>query len=153
MGAFEMMGKNILLSHGIDEEPKENQWYNHQKFLDALREITAKTGPHTINLIGSRIAEGAKFPDTVTTLPGALEHLGEAYRVNHKGDTKSYKRCIKVNEQVFKVVVETPYPCDLDTGYLKGLAGRFGIKAMITHDDSQPCRKNGADSCTYIIKW
>ena len=153
MGAFEMMGKNILISSGIDEDPKDDVWYNHQIFLNALKDISAKTGPNTISLIGSRIAEGAKFPDNVDSFEKALEHLGEAYRVNHKGDTKSYKRCIKMGDNMYKIVVETPYPCDLDTGYLKGLAERFGIRAVITHDDTQPCRKIGAESCTYVIKW
>jgi hypothetical protein len=153
MGSFELMGKTILRANGIDEEPKPDAWYNHQMFLNVVKEISAKTGPHTINLIGSRIAENAKFPGQVDSLEKALDHLEEAYRVNHRGDNKSFKRSTLIEEHHYKVTVESPYPCDLDIGYLKGLANRFGIKAAVTHESTQPCRKNGSECCTYIIKW
>jgi hypothetical protein len=153
MGAFTLIGKTILRSCGIEEEPKANCWYNHQMFLNAVREIEAKTGPNTIALIGSRVAENAIFPPDVNSMEKALENLGEAYQVNHRGDNKSFKRSLKIADHTYKVIAETPYPCDLDAGYLMGLANRYGINAIITHDDSQPCRKHGAESCTYNIVW
>ena len=153
MGAFELMGKTILRTNGIDEVPRPDIWYNHQMFLNAVKEIEAKTGPYTINMIGSRIAENAKFSGKFDSFEKALQNLGEAYRVNHRGDNKSFKKSLKLGEQKYKITIETPYPCDLDTGYLKGLANSYGIKAVITHDDSQPCRKHGAESCTYILNW
>ena len=46
-----------------------------------------------------------------------------------------------------------PYPCAFDKGIITAMAQKFEVKANIIHDDSKPCRKNGADSCTYIITW
>ena len=50
-------------------------------------------------------------------------------------------------------VCENPYPCDFDRGILTTLAAKFERASRVTHDDSAPCRKNGADSCKYIIAW
>ena len=45
------------------------------------------------------------------------------------------------------------YPCDFDRGIITALASRFERASRVTHDDSAPCRKNGADSCKFIIAW
>ncbi len=49
------------------------------------------------------------------------------------------------------------YCCAFDRGVPEGFANRFrpdGITdVVVRHDDSQPCRKDGADSCTYILTW
>ena len=46
-------------------------------------------------------------------------------------------------------VCENPYPCDFDRGLLSAVATRFERAARVTHDDAAPCRKTGANSCTY----
>ena len=46
-----------------------------------------------------------------------------------------------------------PYPCKFDEGILTTMATKFQPNARILHDDSKPCRKNGASHCTYLITW
>jgi hypothetical protein len=57
------------------------------------------------------------------------------------------------NEQRMVVVCEDPYTCDFSRGIVGGLANRFDIGAKTSHDNNSPCRKKGADSCTYIVWW
>ena len=156
MGSFEQMGRTILKLHQIGENPIAENWYNHQKFLDSLKDIYTRTGPNTIGMIGKRIAENAKFPPDVKTLEQALFSMERSYQTVHKGDTKSTKKVVKLSDKSFKVTINSPYPCELDNGYLRGLSNRFTIPnatVSVVHDDTQPCRKNGGESCTYIVSW
>jgi hypothetical protein len=50
-------------------------------------------------------------------------------------------------------VCNTPYPCDLDRGILTAMARAYEPNCRVAHDDSRPCRKRGADSCTYVVTW
>ena len=55
-----------------------------------------------------------------------------------------------------RVLCSNPYPCEFDFGIVEHTARMFAPKGVVTsvhHDDSQPCRKKGADSCTYRITW
>jgi hypothetical protein len=46
-----------------------------------------------------------------------------------------------------------PYPCAFDKGIITSMARQYDVKSFVVHDDSKPCRKNGADSCTYLVSW
>jgi len=156
MGSFEQMGRTILKAHNIDENPGPEKWYNHQNFLDALKDISIRTGPNTIGMIGKRIAENASFPPDVKTLEQALFSMERSYQTVHKGDNKSTKKVKKASDKTFIVTINSPYPCELDNGYLRGLANRFPVPnatIVVSHDDTQPCRKNNKESCTYTISW
>lgn len=155
MGAFEMIGRSILGQHGLDEDPAPDKWYNHQMFLDAIKEISSRTGMHTMHIIGMRIAENAALPQEINELEKAIGYVGSAYRQVHRNDTVSDKVVTKLDDHKYQIVVNTPYPCEFDTGYLRGMCKRFlrETAIQVAHDESKPCRKNGADSCTYIITW
>ncbi len=56
-------------------------------------------------------------------------------------------------EQKILARCENPYSCDFDHGVLIGYAARFNPRSRVTHDVIAPCRKNGSDSCTYVITW
>jgi len=53
------------------------------------------------------------------------------------------------------VTASTPYPCSLTRGYLEGFARRFKSpdvkEILVRHDETTPCRRHGADTCTYIV--
>ncbi len=51
------------------------------------------------------------------------------------------------------ITCNNPYPCDFDLGIISTMAKKFNKTAQITHDDKKPCRKKGAETCTYIVKW
>jgi hypothetical protein len=155
MGAFEMIGRSIMAKYGIEENPSPDNWYNHQQFLDAIKEILSRTGLHTVHIIGMRIAEKVTLPPEVDNIEKGLHFVGMAYRQVHRNDPVSDKIVTKLEDRKFQVVINTPYPCEFDTGYLRGLSKRFlkETAVQVSHDESKPCRKNGAESCTYLITW
>ena len=155
MGAFEMIGRSILKQHGIDEDPVPEKWYKHQQFLDAIKEISSRTGMHTMHIIGMRIAEGVPLPPEIDDVEKALKNIGPAYRQVHRNDAISDKVVTKIDDHKIQVVINTPYPCEFDTGYLRGMCKRFlkETAVQIAHDVTKPCRKDGADSCTYLVTW
>ncbi len=57
------------------------------------------------------------------------------------------------DEQKAILTCENPYPCDFDRGIIFAMGRRFDLNAKVIHDDSKPCRKKGASSCTYIADW
>jgi hypothetical protein len=64
-----------------------------------------------------------------------------------------YKYHAAPNEKRITMVGENPYPCDFDRGLVSALAARFETQSSTAHDNDAPCRKKGADSCTYIVRW
>ena len=55
------------------------------------------------------------------------------------------------------MVCENPYPSDFDYGIIYRIVQKFrgpdSDELLVMLDDSKPTRKNGADSCTYLIRW
>jgi hypothetical protein len=155
MGAFEMIGRSILSRYGIDEDPAADTWYNHQQFLDAINEISSRTGMHTLHVIGMRIAENVALPQEIDDIEKALRYIDTAYRQVHRNDPISKKIVTKLEDRKIQIIINTPYPCEFDTGYIRGLSKRFlkETAVQVSHDESKPCRKNGAESCTYLITW
>jgi hypothetical protein len=64
-----------------------------------------------------------------------------------------YKMELVPNENRIIMICENPYPCEYDRGIITALANRFESLARTAHDSEAPCRKNGADSCTYVVMW
>jgi len=51
------------------------------------------------------------------------------------------------------MVCDDPYPCDYDMGIITSFAKKFDKMATVRHAEHLPCKKKGADSCTYLVKW
>jgi hypothetical protein len=111
--------------------------------------------------IGSEIARNAKLPPGIDILENCLTALDTAYRMNHRGGTVgSYDFVMKEKTGVMNVgsmICANPYPCSFDWGVIEGFAQRFkppgSIDIIVRHDDSKPCRKQGARSCAYFVTW
>ena len=73
-----------------------------------------------------------------------LEGIGH-YGYEKAGETSAVMTC------------GNPYPCDFDRGIIDAMARAFkpadSLFIKVRHDDTQPCRKNGADACTYRVQW
>ena len=157
MGAFKATAFKILAKAGI-EEPQPGGWYSQQALLNALGVISEKLGGDALYNIGLKIPDTAQFPADIDSLDKALNSLDTAYHMNHRNGEIGHYSIASVADDSFEMMCENPYPCDFDRGILAALCRRFRPKgsdthATIIHDDSKPCRKKGADSCTYLMTW
>jgi hypothetical protein len=153
-------GLTALDKHGIrDLDP--NRFYMAQPFLNAMRDVAHRIGRNMMTRIGEQIATRVELPPAWDSLEAALGGLDKAYHSKYNsaeiGNWK-YLHHGRVGGLARGTMVSTNhYCCTFDRGVLEGFAKRFrptGITdALVRHDDAQPCRKNGADSCTYIITW
>jgi len=146
----------ILESQGI-LDPRPGEWYRQQAWLDAFKEIAETVGSKALYKIGQKIPYNAKFPPAVNTVEKALHSLNATYHINHRGGGIGSYRFIETGERSGAMVCKNPYPCDFDRGLIEAVIDRFLPKesagATVRHDDTAPCRKIGADSCTYLVEW
>jgi len=118
--------------------------------------------------IGQHVPKHAPFPPSINDIHGAMGSMDAAYHMNHRKGGRvmfdpatgqmlsgigNYGYAPVPRERRIISVCENPYPCDFDRGIITALAARFERGSRVTHDDSAPCRKNGADSCKFIIAW
>ena len=158
--AIRDFGLAALENHGISNLDSR-QYYKAQPFLHAMRDVAQRIGRNMMTRIGEQIALRVDLPPAWNSLEAALGGLGKAYHSKYRGGeigNWNYQHNGKAGELVRGTMVSTNhYCCAFDRGVLEGFAKRFrptGITdALVRHDDSQPCRKDGADSCTYIITW
>ena len=155
MGTFKQFSLQILAANGITD-PRPGQWYPQQSWLDSFKDIGKKVGEATLFQIGAQIPENAAWPPQVDTIDKALASIDVAYHMNHRGGEIGHYDYQKTGDKEGKMVCNNPYPCDFDRGIVTAAAQKFapaGVFVTVRHDDSSPCRKKGADSCTYLISW
>jgi hypothetical protein len=172
MGMFRDLGIDHLKRVGI-ADPTAGAWYSQQAWLDAFKDISDKVGFATLFQIGRSIPDNAQFPPHINSFETGMPGIDVAYHMNHRRDGKvmfdpstgamlegighyKFTPASGAEKRAF-VVCENPYPCDFDRGIVDAMARRFKpeptAKPVVRHDDTKPCRKKGASSCTYIITW
>ncbi len=155
---FQEIIKKTLASHGIGEIVPD-RWYHFQSILDALKEIEVKFGHQLLAQVGEQAATLAPIPPEIDTLKACLLSLNATLsRICRGGEIGGYEVSEETAREGFTryvVTASTPFPCSLTRGYLEGFAQRFKkgeIKEVILrHDETRPCRREGAETCTYII--
>ncbi len=155
MGAFKRIAIGILEDHGIrDLQP--HRWYPQQSWLASFETIAKKVGPNTLYQIGRQITEQAHYPPGLDSLEAVFSALDAAYQECHRGGEVGTYRFAVTGVSSGLLIAENSYPCDFDRGIVESLAQRFqprGSFADVRHDDLAPCKKLGADSCTYTVRW
>jgi hypothetical protein len=155
MGAASTRAHRVLTTHGIPD-PKPGQWYPQQAWLNAFKELSDTLGPNTLYQIGMKIPEQAKFPPQIQTIEQALAAINMAYQMNHRGGEIGSYEFKPAGNAGGKMVCRNPYPSDFDRGIIQAMANRFkpqGKTVTVELDGTQPTRKNGAESCTFNVKW
>jgi hypothetical protein len=164
-----------LTRHGVGRlSPKNeievdlNGWYSQQGWLTAFEEIANGVGPRVCFQIGRNVPKFATFPPTITDIYSAVASVDVAYHLNHRKGGRvmfdpatgrkltgigNYHSQPQAGEKKIICVAENPYPCEFDRGILTEIAAKFERMSRVTHDEQAPCRKTGANSCTYIITW
>jgi hypothetical protein len=157
----------ILVKSGFPHRVVPTEWYPGQKWLDALRLITESIGDSTLFSIGKRVPESAVWPEEIRTIEAGLASIDVAYHMNHRMDgermfnvvTGAMKEGIghyhhkPAGNRRAVMVCTDPYPSEMDRGIISTIARRFQPTAEVVLDDTQPSRKRGGESCTYIVTW
>jgi hypothetical protein len=154
-GAFKDRASAILAQCGLND-PKPGMWYTQQNWLDAFKVISDTIGPTTLLNIGRSIPENADWPPQVNSVETALASIDVAYHMNHRFGEIGHYTFTSTGPNSGKMVCDNPYPCDFDRGIVEAAARKFakpGSLVKVIHDDSQPCRKKGQNSCTYLVTW
>jgi hypothetical protein len=156
MGAFKAEAIEILARNGI-HDPRPGTWHLQQSWLDSFREIAESLGDGTLLAIGRKIPENAKFPPRINTIEKGLMSIDVAYHINHRRGEIGHYQFWSSGPRSAKIVCHNPYPCAFDRGIIDAMAQRFkpadSKLVTVEHDDACPCRKKGADSCTYTVAW
>ena len=51
------------------------------------------------------------------------------------------------------MVWENPYPCELDQGLIRGVAGKFADSSVHVQEVGDECRADGGARCEYREEW
>lgn len=144
----------ILRKNGIDD-PQTGKWYKQQDWLNAFKEISAKVGESTLNNIGKKIPESAKWPPQVDDVEKALASIDVAYHMNHRNGEIGHYHFVKTGDRSAKLTCDNPYPCAFDKGLIQAVAKKFAPKdAMVRIEhNTGACRNKGGQSCMYSVTW
>ena len=162
LGSYKTLAWNYLIEAGIGER-KDGEydldpdgWYSQERWLKVFEKIAEKIGDFPLKQIGMKIPENAVFPPWVKDVDSAVKAIDVAYHMNHRGGEIGHYNFAATGPAAGTVVCNNPYPCDFDRGIITAMAKRFAPsagKVRVGHDDTKPCRKNGAESCTYNVSW
>ena len=159
--------RGILQKNGLGDIRRLG-WYPQQRLLDAFQEIASEIGGFTLYAIGRYTPENADWPTEVDSLEGALASIDVAYHLNHRIDGArlydprtgemtegiGHYRSSPLPERGAKVECWNPYPCDFDKGLIAATVNKFkDDRDVVSIREMGECRKRGAESCTYLVRW
>jgi hypothetical protein len=144
----------LLAEQGLSPLEPE-RWYAQQPVLDVFRTIFERIGPSTVRAIGRKVPDWAIFPQA-HDIAQALRGIEEAYHANHRGGPIGHYHFQSTGPRSAHVVCENPYPCDFDLGLVEAVAEKNrpldSLRVRVEHAPGA-CRKQGADACTYAVRW
>lgn len=155
MGAMKTLALKYLASAGLTDIEPEG-WYSQQAWLDVFSMISQKVGKNTLKAIGKSIPESAKFPPEIQDIHSALASIDVAYKMNHRNGNIGFYNYSKVSDNEAMLHCQNPYPSEFDEGIIEAMAEKFAQPGQLPRaflDDGKETRRNGAKSCTFIIKW
>lgn len=155
MGAFRETAIKMLAEKGIQRIQPE-KWYLQQAFLDALMAVAEKVGEEILFSAGKTFSNQLNWPRQINTPEKALAYIDVAYRLNHRGREIGSYRYDKTGAESGKMVCTNPYPSEFDRGLILGVLRKFapeGSTAFVMLDEKVPGRKQGAESCTFLVFW
>jgi hypothetical protein len=145
----------------------KDQWYYQQAWLDCFEAIGRELGDGILYKIGFAIPGNVKFPAWAADIRSAIRAIDVVYHINHRKNGAgclydaetgtiregigSYGYEYVPEKKLIISVSHNPLPCVFDRGIFTAVARKYDERAIVIHDDSKPCRKNGAETCTYLI--
>ena len=149
---FEERAREILAVNDIDD-PDPDEWYPQSNYLDAYRQIAEQVGDSTLKQIGRSTPENAEWPPGVDTPLAALQSIDDAYQLNHRGGEIGSYEATDAGRDRARVRCENPYPCVYDQGLVLGTVEAFSDDRATLREESDHCREDGGDVCTYVVEW
>jgi hypothetical protein len=158
--AIQDAGLQVLEEHGISNI-EAGRYYPLGSFLNAMQSVSDRFGDEMLYRIGTEIAANAVLPPNVSSLMSSLSSIDQAYQMNHRnGEIGRYDFQDLGKENGLrraKMICTNPYPSAFDRGVIDGFSRRFkpndAIDVIVRLDTSSPTRKNGENSCTFLISW
>lgn len=156
----------LFAKHGMPKVDSA-KWYPATIFLKVCHDIGDQMGENTLFAIGKKIPEHVTWPPDITTIEAVLPAIDVAYHMNHRirgeimfdpqtGAMKEgigHYRCVSIEKRRAVLVCDNPYPSEFDCGIITATARKFRSSADVILDPSQPTRRRGGASCTYIVTW
>jgi hypothetical protein len=130
------------------QNPTGDSWYDEQMYVQVLRAIAQKMGPHWLFNIGKTMVEQGNIQ--AHNFDEALQYLDNA---------QGYYRLLSYNEDRKEAHVEcrNPFPCYFDRGVLtsvfRNCQGNQIQSVHVALDNHRPSRLAGADVSYYTIMW
>ncbi len=156
MAGIDKRYPHVLEEHGLDN-PNTDSWYPLNKVLDVFETLSAAAEPFVISDMGERVGDDTKFPPEIDSIQEAFAHADAFLQSGHRGAEVGSYTFEKTDDNSATVVSTTPYPCDFDRGFIEAVARRFRPQeswdVTVVHEKSAACRKQGGDSCTYLVQW
>ncbi|HVJ15544.1 MAG TPA: hypothetical protein VM686_08885 [Polyangiaceae bacterium] len=164
-----------LVKHGVIKnagatwtEVDKSGWYPLETWLAAHDAIASEVGINALYSIGKSIPKAIPLPPHITDIFMLMGSIDVVYHMNHRKNGKVMfnpetgemlegigHHSAKIDKDNKRIVMESsdPYPCDFNRGIMTAWAARFQEDAKTIHDNNAPCKKKGAESCSYIIWW
>lgn len=152
--AYQERAREALAESGI-ENPKADEWYPQQAWLDTFRVIADELEPHLLDRLGEQIPSVVDWPERISGVPEGLQSIDEAYQLNHRGGDIGYYRFEPKNDQSGEVICRNPYPCLFDRGLIRAVAQEYApVESFVFVEEARKqCRRDGDDTCTYTVYW
>jgi len=116
---------NELLNNHQLTDIKAGQWYDFQKWLNVLSEVSVKYGPNTIFTLGKGIVNN--IPDLKLDFRSLLSTINEGYKRNHIGGDAGFIELVSFDNEKKEARFKsyTPYPAVYGRGVLVGMIRKF----------------------------
>ena len=152
------------------QEPRVDRtaWYPMKEWLAAYEGIALEVGFNSLYSIGRSIPENANLSPTHHRHPRGdrldRRRLSHESPQERRGDVQSGDRSDARGHRPLRlrscaerkpdrVRLREPVPLRLRPRHHSAMAARFEPTAKTVHDADAPCRKKGAESCTYVVWW
>lgn len=151
---YQQRALEALSENGI-EDPKPDQWYPQQAWLNTFRTIADELEPHLLDRLGEQIPTIVDWPSSISGVEKGLRSIDEAYQLNHRGGDIGYYRFEPIDDQSGEVICRNPYPCLFDRGLIRAVARQYApVESFVfIEEDTDHCRREGDDACSYSVYW